>query len=218
MRSPVAPMTSSQPTLKVAEFAASGAFAGAFSATVFCVVHQLLISSIWFAVGAMLVAGAVSGTCLAWSYALVVSSQTVRSWIRYNMLYVAILVALGAVSLVMFEPVTTIATLLRSSEPPRALIGRALPITALFTVGSAGLLIVLYRAAWLGRVAIFVTTLVIVLFLGLNVSILGLVFVPKSSIYVIGEVIALIVALALVYAASMASVWRVALRPHHGPA
>jgi ABC-type amino acid transport system permease subunit len=56
------------------------------------------------------------------------------------------------------------------------------------------------------------TTLVIVLFLGLNISILGLVVVPKSSLYVVGEVVALIVALALVYSVSMAYVWRVALQ------
>jgi hypothetical protein len=205
-------MTSAHRELRVAEFTASGAFAGALSALIFCVVHQLLISPIWFAIVAMLLAGAVSGTCLAWSYALVVKNQTVRSWILYNTLYVAILVALGAVSLVMFEPVTTIATLLKSNEPPRALIGQALPITVLFTVGSSALLTVLYRPGWLGGVAILVTTLVVVLFLGLNISILGLVFVPKSSLYVIGEVVALIVALALIYAVSMAHLWRVALR------
>ena len=37
---------------------------GVLSAFVFCVIHQLIISSIWFAIGAMLVAGAVCGTCL----------------------------------------------------------------------------------------------------------------------------------------------------------
>ena len=128
------------------------------------------------------------------------------------MLYVTILVVLGAVSLVMFEPVTTIAELLKSNEPPRGLIGQALPVTVLFTVGSAGLLTVMYRPGWQGGISILVTTLVIVLSLGLNISILGLVFVPRSSFYVIGEVAALIVALALVYAVSMAYVWRVAFR------
>ena len=197
---------------RVAEFTASGAFSGALSALVFCVVHQLLISPIWFALVAMLVAGAVSGSSIAWSYVLIARKPTVGSWIRYNFLYVVILLVLGAVSLIMFEPVTTIATLLKSNEPPRALIGQALPITALFTIGSAGLLTVLYRPGLVGRLAILMTTLVIVLFLGLNISILGLVFVPKSSLYVVGEVVALIVALALVYSVSMAYVWRVALQ------
>ena len=211
-------MTASRRALSVAEFTASGAVAGALSAFVFCVVHQLLISPIWFAIVAMLVAGAVSGTCLAWSYAIVVKNQTVRSWLLYNMLYVTILVALGSVSLIIFDPVTTIAELLKSNEPPRELIGQALPVTLFFTVGSAGLLTLLHRPGWQGGVAILVTTLVIVLFLGLNISILGLVFVPKSSLYVVGEVVALIVVLALVYAVSMAYVWRVALRSHDGAA
>jgi hypothetical protein len=173
--------------------------------------HQLLISPIWFAVVAMLVAGAVSGICLAWSYAVAVRNRSVRGWIRYNMLYVAILIALGAVSLVAFEPVTSIAQLLKSNEPPRALIGQAMPLTVLFTLSSAILLTLLYRPGWRGALAIFVTTLVIVLFLGLNISILGLVFVPRSALYVIGEVVALIVVLALVYSISMAYVWRTAL-------
>ena len=205
-------MNFSHRRFRVAEFSASGAFSGALSALVFCVVHQLLISPIWFALVAMLVAGAVSGSSIAWSYVLIARKPTVGSWIRYNFLYVVILLVLGAVSLIMFEPVTTIATLLKSNEPPRALIGQALPITALFTIGSAGLLTVLYRPGLVGRLAILMATLVIVLFLGLNISILGLVFVPKSSLYVVGEVVALIVALALVYSVSMAYVWRVALQ------
>ncbi len=186
--------------------------AGALSAFTFCVIHQLIISNIWFAIGAMLVAGAVCGTCLAWSYALSIKSYSVQSWIQYNVLYVGVLVGLGITSIIMFDPVTTIPALLKSNEPPRALIGRALPITALFTAGSAVLLSVLYRPGWRGAVAILVTTVVVVLFLGMNISILGLVFVPKSLFYVLAEVFVLIVSLALVYAGSMGFIWRQALR------
>lgn len=195
-------------TSKKGAFAASGALAGAVSALIFCAIHQLLISSIWFAIIAMLVAGAVAGCCLAWSYALAVKEQTVRSWFQYNMAYVAILLALGAVSLVVFEPVTTIPELLRSNEPPRALIGEAFPITIFFTLASAGALTLIHRPGWQGTAAILLTTFVIVLSLGLNISILGLVFVPRSSLYVITEVVALIAALAVVYAAAMAYIWR----------
>ena len=59
-----AEMTSPQRSLSIAAFASSGAMVGVLSAFVFCVIHQLIISSIWFAIGAMLVAGAVCGTCL----------------------------------------------------------------------------------------------------------------------------------------------------------
>jgi hypothetical protein len=205
-------MTSSHRSPSPAAFAASGAVAGALSAFVFCVIHQLLISSIWFAVGATLAAGAVCGACLAWSYALSITNQTLRSWIRYNALYVATLVGLGITSLVMFEPVTTIPELLKSNAPPRALIAQALPITALFTAGSATVLTVLYRPGWRGAGAILVTTVVVILFLGLNISILGLVFVPKALLYVLAEVLALTVSLALVYVVSMGVIWRQAFR------
>ncbi len=205
-------MTFLRSSSRLARFTASGALAGAFSALIFCVVHQLLISSIWFAIVAMLIAGGVCGSCLAWSYALTVRNQTVTTWIQYNALYVVILVALGIVSLVMFEPVTTIAELLKSNAPPRALIAQAFPVTALFTAISPTLLIGLHRPGWVGAGAILVTTLVVVLLLGLNISILGLVFVPRASFYVIAELLALIVTLALVYAASMAYYWRSAFR------
>ena len=88
-------MTLSHRSLRVAEFTASGALSGALSALVFCVVHQLLISPIWFALVAMLVAGAVSGTSLAWSYVLIARKPTVGSWIRYNLLYVVLLLKTG---------------------------------------------------------------------------------------------------------------------------
>ena len=66
----------------------------------FYVIHQLIVSSIWFAIGAMLVAGAVCGACLAWSYALSIKKHTVRSWIYYNALYLGTLVDLGITSLI----------------------------------------------------------------------------------------------------------------------
>ena len=205
-------MTSSHQSPSIAAFAASGAMAGALSAFVFCVIHQLIISSIWFAIGAMLVAGAVCGMCLAWSYALGIRHHTVRTWIQYNALYVGTLIGLGITSLITFEPVTTIPALLRSNAPPRALIAQALPMTALFTAGSAVLLTVLYRPGWRGAGAILVTTVVVVLLLGLNISILGLVFVPKALSYVLAEVLVLTISLALVYAGSMGFIWRDTLR------
>lgn len=184
-------------------FAASGAAAGAFSALLFTAVHQMLISSIWNALVAMLVAGAVCGASLAWSYALVVRTRTVRSWVLYNTLYIVILAALGLTSLAVFEPITTVAELLKSQEPPRALIGQALPLTALFTAMSAVVLSLVYRPGWRGAWAILLTAVVIVLFLGLNISVLGLVSVPKTSLYLVGELFALVITLAAVYAAAV---------------
>jgi hypothetical protein len=184
----------------MAGFVASGALAGAVSTLVFTVVHQILISSIWFSFPAMLLAGVLCGICLAWSYALVTPSPTLRSWYEYNFLYLAMFVVLGITSLVVFEPVTTIAALLQTNEPPRQLIGRALPMTGLFTLATAALLSLRYRPSWLGAGGILVTTSALVLLLGLNISVLGLVEVPGAELKVLAEVFVLLLAIIGVYA------------------
>ena len=183
-----------------AGFVVSGALAGAVSALVFTVIHQLLISPIWFALPAMLAAGAICGVCLAWSYTLVVPISSVNSWLRYNCFYLVMFIALGLTSLAAFQPVTTIAALLKSNEPPRALIGRALPLSGLFTLATAALLCVGYRPGWRGAGGLLLTTGVLILSLGLNISVLGLVGVPRAALGVLAEVFTLLVALGGVYA------------------
>ena len=148
----------------------------------------------------MLLAGTLCGTCLTWSYALAVSAPTVKSWVRYNLFFLAMFVALGLTSLIAFEPVTTIAALLQTKEPPRALIGRALPVSGLFTLGAAALLCAVYRPGWRGAAGLLLTTGVLVLLLGLNISTLGLVEVPRAALGVLVEVLALLLALAGIYA------------------
>lgn len=191
------------PQLDIGGFTLSGAIAGALSAFVFSVIHYFLISPIWFAMVANIIAGAVSGTCIAWSYSLAVRDKTRWSWASYNVAFVLILAALCVTSLIMFEPVTTIPALLRSKEPPRALIGQALPVTLVFTLASAALLSLRYRAGLIASAAIGITAFVVVFFLGLNLSILGLVSVPRGSLYLLAEVFLLILALAGFYAGSM---------------
>ena len=158
-----------------ASLPAIGALAGAVSALVFTAVHQVLISSIWFALPAMLGAGAVCGACIAWSYRLVTPSASAGTWLRYNLMFLAMFIALGVVSVVVFDPITTIAALLQTNEPPRELIGRALPMTGGFMLATAVVLTVLYRPSRSGAIALLVTIVVLVLLLGLNISILGLV-------------------------------------------
>ena len=185
----------------IARFVGSGALAGGLSTLAFTILHQLLISSIWFALPLMLVAGALCGLCLAWSFTLVVPRPTIRNWLQYNSLYLIMFVALGLTSLAAFEPVTTIAALLQTNEPPRQLIDQALPMTGLFTLVVAGLLTAGYRPGWRGAAGLLLTAVVLVLVLGLNISILGLVSVPRSALAVLGEVLALLVVLTGAYVA-----------------
>ena len=183
----------------MARFIGSGGLAGAISVLGFTALHQLLINPIWFALPAMLVAGAICGVCLAWSYSLVVSTFAVRNWLRYNLFYLVMFVALGLTSMVAFEPVTTIAALLQTNEPPRALIGRALPVSGIFTLATAALLSLVYRPGWRGAGGLLVTAAVLVVVLGLNISILGLVEVPHAALGVLAEVLVLLVALGGTY-------------------
>ena len=196
-------MMSDRGTASNGSFVAVGAVAGALSAFIFTVVHQLVISSIWFALPAMLAAGALCGSCLAWSYLSVTHTLSVSTWLRYNLLYLVIFLAIGAVSVVVFDPITTIAALLQTNEPPRELIGRALPMTGAFTVVSAVGLSVLYRPSWFGILTLFVTTAVLVLLLGLNISILGFVDVASGQVLVLAETFGLLVVLAGVYMVSV---------------
>lgn len=187
----------------MAWFIGSGALAGAISASGFTALHQLLINPIWFALPAMLVAGAACGICLAWSYTLLVPTATIRTWLRYNLFYLVMFVALGLTSLAAFEPVTTITALLRANEPPRALIGHALPVSGLFTLATAALLSLVYRVSWRGAGGLLVTAAVLVVILGLNISILGLVEVPRAALGVLGEVVLLLVALGGIYSGAV---------------
>ena len=171
------------------------------STLVFTVIHQVLISSIWFALGPMLLAGVLCGACLAWSYALVVPTITLRSWVRYNVLYLVMFVVLGITSLAAFEPVTTIAALLAANQPPNELIGRALPMTGVFTLGITAIFSYFYRTNWRGVGGILLTAVTLVLLLGLNISTLGLVEVPRASLGVLLEVFGLLLAIFGVYAA-----------------
>ena len=189
-------------------FVAVGAAAGGLSALVFTVAHQLLISSIWFAFPIMLVAGVLCGLCIALGFVLTDPAPSVQSWLRYNFSYLIMFVALGITSIVVFEPVTTIAALLKTNEPPNDLIGRALPVTGVFTVVSAGLLSLVQRTNARGALVILATTVLLVLFLGLNISILGLVAVPRSELGVVAEVIELLIVILGVYAALVALLGR----------
>ena len=191
-----------------ASLPALGALAGAFSALVFTVVHQVLISSIWFALPAMLGAGAVCGACIAWSYRLVTPSPSASTWLRYNLMFLAMFVALGAVSVAVFDPMTTIAALLQTKEPPRELIGRALPVTGVFMVATAVVLTVRYRPSWSGALGLLVTTGVLVVLLGLNISILGLVDVPSGEVRVLAETFGLLATHAITYVAAVLTLAR----------
>ena len=180
----------------------SGALAGAASAVIFAIVHHVFISDIWYSLPMMTVAGSVCGLCVAWTYQLLFEVRSALSFVRYNMVYVAMFVLLGAASLLVYDPVTTIAAMAEANEPPVELIGRAMPMTVLFTLGTATLLSVLYGRTRGHFDAILLTCTVLIVLLGLNVSVIGLVDIPSESLYLVAELFGLIVVINLAYVAS----------------
>jgi len=93
-----------------------------------------------------------------------------------------------------FEPRTTIAALLTMDGPPADLIGDALPLTVVFTLGTSVGLSLLFGRTLAAFGAILVTCSVLVVLLGLDVSIIGMIQIPTSSLYLVVELAGLIVA------------------------
>lgn len=147
----------------------------------------------------MLFAGAVCGVCVGWSYSLCVERPSASQWLRYNLLYVLMLILLGAASVLIFEPTTSFAALMALNGPPDDLIGDALPMTLGFTLLSAIGIALFYPRSWKNFGAILLTSIVLVLLLGLNVSVIGLVAIPKGSLYLVAEFLGLIVFINVVF-------------------
>jgi hypothetical protein len=176
-------------------WALSGAIAGVVSAFVFTVIHDIFISDIWFSLVIMLLAGALCGACLGWSYSLLVRWPSFKSWLAYNLLYDGMFILLGLVSVLMFEPVTSMAAMISLNGPPEALIAQAMPVTAVFTLLMAVIISLVYRFSWRRFGVVLLTSTMLVLLLGLNVSVIGLVSIPRGSWYLVAEMFALILAL-----------------------
>lgn len=181
-----------------------GSIAGVLATILFAALHHLLISPIWSALPVMLAAGAASGAALAWSYTLVRPAASLGSWWRFNLMFLVMFLGLGVVSMTRFSPVTTIPALLSAGRPPTALIGRALPMTGWFALGATAVFGLLYRPGWLALCAVAVTIALLVLLLGLNISILGLVEVAKGERIVLLETFGLLAVLTGSYAGLLA--------------
>jgi hypothetical protein len=173
----------------------SGAASGAVTAVGFAALHDLLISDIWFSLPAMIAAGAACGASLAGSYDLLFSRASARTWAVYNMTYLGLFMVLAALSLGIYEPVTSTAALMASNEPPRELIEKAFPLSIAFTLGSAGLISGLWgRTLGKAAAALGTTSILMVLF-GLNLSVVGLVQMGGEVPYLIGLFFGLVAAI-----------------------
>jgi ketosteroid isomerase-like protein len=189
--------------------ALSGALAGCVTTVVFTVLHHLLISDIWFSLVPMLVVGALCGASLAWSYGLLFPAPAVRSWIGYNAAYLALLVALGAGSIIVFEPITSTAALMAAGgAPPPELFRGALPFAIGFTLAAVAALGLLWARTVAGWAALLWTCAMVVFLFGLNISLIGLVELGPEGAYLVGLFFALTAAILAVNAAAFAGLER----------
>ena len=190
-------MTATSSNYENLSFLRSGAVAGALSAAVFALVHDLLISDIWFSLPMLLVAGTLCGFCLGWSYGILFDKPSLGSWFRYNALFVGFLASIAVVSELVYEPVVSLAEVM--AGPPGHLYLRAMPVTILTTLIISAIVYKLYGRTPAQFALILITSSVLVLFLGLNVSLMGLVSLPTDSLYLVAENFGLILALGFVY-------------------
>jgi len=188
-------------TISKSRFAISGAISGAVAALTFTLIHDIFISDIWFSLALMLVAGGLCGACLGWSFSIMVRSSSLKSWLAYNLIYDTMFLVLALVSLLVFSPTMPMAALMALNGPPDDLIAQALPVTVIFTVIMAVAISAIYGFGWSRLGASLLTSLVLVLLLGLNVSVIGLVSIPRGSWYLVAEMLGLILMLDLAYAA-----------------
>jgi hypothetical protein len=148
----------------------------------------------------MAAAGIISGISISGSYNSLFINPAARSWLTYNSIFIAMFFLLGLISVLYFQPVTTVAALIEANERPGELISAALPMTIIFTILFSILISYVYARRPIQYAIILVTCSILMLILGLNVSIIGLVSIPTSSFYLILELFGLIFIILAVYA------------------
>ena len=130
---------------------------------------------------------------------LLFKTPSLNTWARYNLVYVGMFVLLGGVSEALFTPTTTMAAVISANEAPNELIMDGLPMTVIFTLAASVVITAMWGRQWSRFFAVLLTFTVLVVTLGLNVSIIGLVDIPGSSLYVVAELLGLILWLNVVY-------------------
>ena len=178
----------------------SSAVASLVSVIAFAMVHDIWISDIWFSLEFMLFAGAICGMSVGWCYGILFKEPVVRNWIMFNGLFLVMFILLAIISVMIFEPVTTISAVIAANEAPVELIRQAMPLTVIYILVVSLILNQFYGRSRYRFGVILITTTLLVLLLGLNVSVIGLVSVSSGTLYLILEMFGLILLIDLVFA------------------
>lgn len=167
----------------VAPSGRAGAVAGVVTVLAFAVVHDLWIADIWFNIVPMVVAGAGCGAALAWSYRESAAGHTWGRWWGHIGLSAGILIGLGAWSLLTLEPRFSMAELMTAEDPLSMVLPPAMPLMAWGVVVGTAIVWVLASRRVGAIPAIFVTQVLLVLLVGHNLAILGLVDIPADEMF-----------------------------------
>jgi hypothetical protein len=125
-------------------------------------------------------------------FGILFRSYTSFSWFSYNSIFLVMFLLLALFSVIVFEPLTTMGELLQANGPPDDLIRKAFPMTILFTIAFAVIISVLYAKKLLQVLMVVITCAELMLVLGLNVSVIGLVDIPRTGFHLIMELFGLI--------------------------
>ena len=185
-----------------------GAVAGAVSAVSFAAIHYVLISDIWDMAVIMAVAGALSGVCLAWTYRRLDARASVNGWLRYNLTYIGLFAVIPALSVALFDPIITFAEASESDGPLDELIVEALPMTVIAVLAIAVVVSLLFGSLRHDYGPILIAVTVLMLFLGLNLTIIGLVEFTVGRTRLVAGFIGLIVAIGFVFSVTYAALER----------
>lgn len=184
---------------------ATSAGVGAALVLAFTVVHGVFISDIWFNAVPMIVAGALSGLTIAWSYGSGVRRHSTGAWFGYAALLSAEMVVLGIASLVVLEPRFTMAELLLRDDAFDLLIPPSVPLmVATMVFGTLAFWLVSNRRR-AALVPILTTQVLLVFLLGHQFAFLGL--VEQSSQLLVALLEFSVITLGLAGAFSASVMW-----------
>lgn len=190
----------------------AGGLAGVISVLVFTVLHQVFISAIWWMFPIMAVAGAACGLALYWCYTELVPEPSWRSWWGYTTSFILMFGLLALASLIVYEPIITMAEVLESSGGNPIPMSETLALMVPFTLVWAGLLTWFYKAGLRGFRAASIAIAVLMLLLGFNLSTVGLVDVPTEGWILLAEFFGYVTALGVSYGLSHTLLVRLRVR------
>jgi hypothetical protein len=164
-----------------------GAVTGVVVVFGFTIFHHLVIADIWFNIGPMLIAGAICGLCVTWSYRKAVLDHSTGAWFRYGGLYAVEMTALGAVSVAVLQPRYTMAELLVADNDMELLMPPSIPLMIGAMVVGTVLFWLYYERRWAALFPILVTQMLLVFMLGHQLAFLGLVEPSSTLVVAFGE-------------------------------